>query len=291
MNKSSKLVECPNCNSNLYEVIGPISLTHPAYHKDSNLVQCTKCDLFYISPLPDEIKLAKIYHSNYHNRTNQLLNLIIWKIYGFELSNEVGLIQKFKRTGNIIDIGAGSGELLRRFPKKSWKRSIYDPFLSKKDILNLTKILGDNINNYASLNQYPKESFDVVIIRNVIEHTTEFKKLITDIRRILKKDGICFIRTPNMDSLDFKLFKNSWYAVNILEHVSFFNRSTLKKVMKDQDFRIILSEHTRGSVPLSLFRSTNFSMPKILKLGLSLGYFLTSSLFGEGIDQRLIVKK
>lgn len=44
---------------------------------------------------------------------------------------------------------------------------------------------------------YDNEYFDAVISFETIEHTTEFKKMLSEFKRIVKNDGVVIISTPN----------------------------------------------------------------------------------------------
>ena len=45
--------------------------------------------------------------------------------------------------------------------------------------------------------QYADESFDVVISFETIEHTTEYQKMLNEFKRVVKKNGLIIISTPN----------------------------------------------------------------------------------------------
>lgn len=59
-----------------------------------------------------------------------------------------------------------------------------------RDNLSFKIIDGTNI-------QYTDESFDVVISFETIEHTTEYQKMLNEFKRVVKKDGLIIISTPN----------------------------------------------------------------------------------------------
>jgi 2-polyprenyl-3-methyl-5-hydroxy-6-metoxy-1,4-benzoquinol methylase len=45
--------------------------------------------------------------------------------------------------------------------------------------------------------QYSDESFDVIISFETIEHTTEYQKMLNEFKRVVKKNGLIIISTPN----------------------------------------------------------------------------------------------
>ena len=104
-----------------------------------------------------------------------------------------------KETKQIIDVGAGNGELCKRIHKLHPKLDIicYEPnqsMLSQaKENLEGTKIkLENNINNIG------EASVDIVFCLEVFEHLPmkETKKLIENIKKITKSDGKIVIGVP-----------------------------------------------------------------------------------------------
>lgn len=284
---------CPNCQKADFDIIGPIKKTDSVYKPECNLVKCKRCKLIWVNPLPDETKFSNYFQDNdiSHNNFN-IFHLLFWKLYSFELNHEYKLIQNYKNHGVIIDIGVGKGEFLSRFSDEKWEKNAYDPYLAKKDVQDLQRRIGlVKVNEFSNLRDYPANSFDVVILRNVIEHTAGFLSLINNSYRLLKKSGILFIRTPNMDSFDFKVFKASWYVIGMDDHFVFFERKTLLNTLEKSRFRVKLNESVIGSSALCLFRSVNAGYPLPIRLISSVLYSLVSPFLGEGADFRMIAQK
>ncbi len=47
---------------------------------------------------------------------------------------------------------------------------------------------------------YPDDSFNLIILQDVIEHVTEPSTVLQEIRRVLRPDGMVYMSTPNRDS-------------------------------------------------------------------------------------------
>lgn len=284
--------KCPFCNKSRVESEGLLSFDNDVYSKRSILKFCGNCGICWVHPLPDEQKLSKIYSGVYHYSSSRFRDLFV-SIYSsfFELESDFRLILKYKKRGRVLDIGFGRGDLLSKFSDSDWEKWGFDPYLSAEDV-RLAKEKLSNVNNYQRLRDYPREYFDVVILRNVIEHTTKFVKLMREVYKILKKDGILFIRTPNIDSIDYKIFKNKWYVLNMSGHLVFFSKKSIVKYLRKAGFKKIeFNKPTQASTPLSLYRSIKFQLPSYLVVLLSLFYsFVTLFLFNGG-DIRVITKK
>jgi 2-polyprenyl-3-methyl-5-hydroxy-6-metoxy-1,4-benzoquinol methylase len=255
------------------------------------LVNCGECGTYWVYPNPNEKKLSEIYSESYHYRNNILQDKLFEIIYKKDIKNDYNLILKYKKRGRVLDVGAGRGDLLAKFKSSDWDRWAYDPYISKSDLAKLSRKIGNNINNFSDLDKYPKNTFDLIILRNIIEHTAETDKLVKSIHKILKKGGILFIRTPNLGSIDFYLFRNNWYVVNMDGHVIFWDISSMHKMLLRYGLVIQVAQATSFSYPLSLFRSVTKIKSKWLRLMTSLAFFGVSGLIKNGGDMLVIAKK
>jgi len=282
---------CILCSSSQCETIDFVPTTNKAYNPKSMLAHCRICHLYWINPLPDEKKLSQIYGEIYHYNPNKIRDLLFSLPAAVELRSDIKLISQYKKQGKVLDIGAGRGDFLSQFPKKQWERWAWDPFLSDEEIDMLKQKIGEHANDYKTLQEYPQNLFDVVILRNVIEHTAAFPKLLKDTQKILKKNGILFIRTPNIGSLDFRMFGTKWYSIMMAGHLVFFTRQSIDQALTKAGFKTTFTQGTKKSAPMSLARSSSLSMPMPLLLTTSLAYSIISPLFGEGGDLRSIAQK
>ena len=79
--------------------------------------------------------------------------------------------------------------------------------------------------------QYPSESFDVVTIQDKIEHMPDPYQTISKIKRILKKNGILFISTPDLNSLSRLFLGKNWAVLSPAEHLFYFTEKTLHDII------------------------------------------------------------
>lgn len=91
----------------------------------------------------------------------------------------------------ILDIGAGDGFISSYFITKKNKVTcvdIEDQRIEKK--AKFFKVISSKLS-------FKSDEFDIVISNHVIEHIKNQKLHLEEIRRVLKKDGVCYIATPN----------------------------------------------------------------------------------------------
>jgi SAM-dependent methyltransferase len=152
------------------------------------------------------------------------------------------LFSKYLLKKKILDIGCWTGQFEQVANKYVGHITAIDPnrdaiHYARKHCKNVTFNVG-----YAEKMHFPKDSYDVAILFDVIEHIpkgTE-KQVISNIYNILKCNGIIIISTPHRNILSylldpaFFLYAHRHYGIN-----------EITKLLEQSGF-IIESKHIRG---------------------------------------------
>lgn len=179
--------------------------------------------------------------NNYWNINQSLYNRTKNKII-----KEVFLFVKQKyEIKKIWEPGAGPGFWTEFFinQKMDLTASDIDKIVlqeNKRNNPNAKIVLGDATE--INLN----DDFDLIFAKDVIEHVKDDKKLIKNFKKHLKENGILFITTQNSFSLNYLLEKiyhylkgeKNWFGWD-KSHVRFYNFFTLKKLLKQNGFKVI----------------------------------------------------
>lgn len=233
-------VACPLCGKDEYTGI---------YKERGSLgvVRCKACNLIYVNPRlknPEEVycgdaekylKEAKlIFEGNapHHRDPNYL--------------DDLKFIRQYKPTGNFLDVGTNMGFFLRNAKRrKGWNLFGVEPSPSLSEIAR--KYFGLNIKT-AFLEEAGFESgfFDIITMTDVFEHITDPGKILDEAARILKPDGILFIKVPNglFNLFKLKLAKltgrlKDYDIFDSYEHVVHYSAGTIKKMLEKHNFRIL----------------------------------------------------
>ena len=67
------------------------------------------------------------------------------------------------------------------------------------------------VNGTALQLSFSNHSFDLIIIQDVIEHLTDTKSFINEIKRVLKQNGIIYLSTPNKLSCFNNIFHDDYF--------------------------------------------------------------------------------
>lgn len=287
-----KLTRCPVCRNDRFLDIGPSRC--PILTEDFRIEKCSSCGLVFVNPSPNQKELSKVYTYEYRLGENSwLTKLLSFYLLG-EFRKDANFISCWIDGGKVLDIGYGSGEMLVSL-KGNWDKYGFDPYSTEYDRKMVEKKL--KIKAIKTLKDVKRNSLDLVILRNVIEHTMAFSGLLDHAYELLKPGGLLFVRTPNIESLDFKIFKHNWYVTYMGGHIIFFSKRTLIEVAKSSGFRPKIVKPVIFSSPLSFKRSLELILSmnnKFVSLALSpvsLLYSLVSGLFQNGGDLVAILQK
>ncbi len=93
----------------------------------------------------------------------------------------------------IIDIGCGSGHIAAYFSERNsvWATDVVDQV--SPDVRNKIKF----IKIEKDLSQFFDDGFDIAILNHVLAHTEDKLKLLMEVNRLLKNNGICYVANPN----------------------------------------------------------------------------------------------
>jgi len=204
--------------------------TDPALNMEVRIVRCSKCGLIYMNPREEHSRIQKNY---------------IALADDFYLQEEAGLrrsadlilkkLRKFNKKGRILDVGCATGFLLDQARKEGFE--VYGVELSAwavdhaKNKLQLPNITQGSLKDA----NYPANFFDAVIFKDVIEHLTEPKEALEEIRRVLKPSGVICCNTPDVDSLASKVFGSRWWGIQ-QSHLYYFNKQSLSALFETTGF-------------------------------------------------------
>jgi ubiquinone/menaquinone biosynthesis C-methylase UbiE len=151
----------------------------------------------------------------------------------------IDLVKKYGQGQKYIDIGCGTGLILRHLPEGSTGIDINPRHLerAKKYVPSAELLLGD-----AEEIPLPDESFTTAVCTEVLEHLVEPQKALSEISRILQSGGICIGSTPG-HSLVWRLrFLSSTHYHNEPFHNE-FTRPELVRLFSSWKILSLRSHH------------------------------------------------
>jgi len=206
-----------------------------------NLVKCAKCGLVYLNPQPAGVEIENLYSKEY---------FIKW--YGTEKKR--GFSKNFfrrlmKLSGlnpkpgqKLLDVGCGMGFFLEVAREWGWEGKGVE--IAPYAVNYCGERLNFNV-HCGSLEtaSYPNDDFNIVTAFDFLEHISGLSSFLSEVKRILKKEGQFIVLVPNYDSLVFQLDRNicrlkKLPLTNVPEHLTYFTLSSLKQLLEENGFKL-----------------------------------------------------
>ncbi len=210
-----------------------------------NVIECRRCFFKHVDPIPAQQEITKFYTKNFYKKSKPNYfkyskEDIEWWMATYK--NYYQLFQKYTNGRKILDIGSGPGYFLKCGQELGWNTLGFEP----SDLAyEYSKKLGARVlHDFFSFSKAQAlGKFDVICLNLVLEHITNPAKLLKDIKTLLKKDGLLFILSPNDYNPYQQIFRQTkkcrpWWVVP-LEHINYFNFTSIKKLLTNLGFNIV----------------------------------------------------
>lgn len=230
----AEYVPCPICDSDQ---------TKPLFEKDGfQYVKCSNCSMVFMNPRLNPAATYAFYNSN----VNAIYNETKFDSVSAatELDDKINLenldiIYQYTKGkfGKILEIGCAKGYFLKKAKERGFQ--VYGVELNEKNYEICRKSLGDMIYNIDLFNiHFEKEMFDVIYMRDVIEHIPNPKIFLKELSRIAKPGSILFIETHNIEGLINRTVREKHTVIFGFEHPNHWSPRTLGTALKHSDFDV-----------------------------------------------------
>lgn len=241
-----KLTVCDNCGSDRIETVytAPLNMQRnggtPLRYtisdhvpsKPAKIGKCKDCELTFV--LQDEE-----YPVTLKDYEDYIDEEYIKEEKGRRRSNRIIIkrIGSFVKPGRMLEIGCANGFFLDEARKAGWEVTGVEPSRwarqYAKERLGMQAI-------YSTIEKadFGEESFDAVVMLDVIEHLESPKKILQAIKKNLKKNGILIVSTPDIESFLSILLGAKWWGIN-RHHLFYFSKKTLEHLFNHTGFKVL----------------------------------------------------
>ena len=238
----SNKLNCPICeSSNVEFLFQTFDRLQRKSQETFDLYNCRECNTISFLPQLSSSEMHKYYSNIYggyeditslHLTSNLKTKLISRPLmYLSNITPLINLINRYHKSGCLLEIGCNGGNLLYALKKEGWE--CYGVEMDKNASLFCQNKLGLNVQNDAIENiVFGDNFFDVIILSHVFEHLLNPNDFLERIKPWLKDDGIIVMTVPNGDSRQRNIFGLSWCGYDVPRHYYTFSR-------KSFDFLII----------------------------------------------------
>lgn len=161
------------------------------------------------------------------------------------LSRRCALVESRVRAGRILDVGCGRGHFLAAMSRRGWSVLGVEP--SARAAARAREEYGLPIHAGTLRDMGRSAEFDVVTLWHVLEHVTDPAALLDDAWHVLRPDGLVVIETPNVDSVDRRLFGRHWTGWDPPRHLHLFGPRILAQILVRHGFTEVDVQCRSGS--------------------------------------------
>lgn len=200
-------------------------------------VVCQRCGLVYASPQPSASELQELYSGSYGGQRTSGPERFYLDRKNYDAELRVGFITKglsSEKPGRALEIGAGAGNQLAVLRDRGWDVLGIEPTPGyaafARDELGVEVVEG-----YFVEGSFEPESFDLVIMAEVLEHFPDPVSALRAVRMVLRPGGRLYLDVPNV--LRPNRFRLSEYLHG--DHLTFFSPTTLGLMLRATGFEPI----------------------------------------------------
>lgn len=195
-------------------------------------------DMLITSPQPSPENLGKYYEStDYISHTDSKRSLFekaYHFIKGIALKNKLNLVNNCSAIkGNLLDIGAGTGDFLLTAKQNGWNTIGVEPSEKAKGIA-----INKGIKFSDSTQELESHSFDVISMWHVLEHVPNLEIQIRELKRLVKPNGTIIIAVPNYKSYDANYYGKFWAAFDVPIHFWHFSKTAIQLIFEKENIKL-----------------------------------------------------
>ena len=266
MSNSSLLTKEGNAKGHALHQSCPLCHSKNIHHNVSvdgfDVARCGSCSLLFVLQKLSESELSPYYQisdSVYEDASNEV-NLAYYFLRLKRL-----LEGRFPSGATLLDVGCSRGQFLDQM--SGW--DVYGIELNASDAQFAQQHHGAKIHQ-GTLEDYPdmERRFDVITLLDAFDHMPDPHQALARCRALLRPGGCLVIKVHDISCLYAKLTGRNFYAIIPPYHLFYYSGKTLRRLLRDTGFQIILSRH----IGHRLFLKT---IPYRLARGKSSGFFFS----------------
>jgi SAM-dependent methyltransferase len=220
-------IPCPICEK---------SGSNPLHQEGAfQMVKCTSCQFIYLNPRPTNESLFSFYQ---HYLPEEESSIESWqRMMQPVFKRAANLIQTHKRSGRLLDVGAGFGFFLAEMRGRGWEVTGVE--ISRKGMDYAREVLGLTV-HLGPLEKvgFPENYFDAVTGFYVIEHLAHPMAFLKECHRIIKPGGLLLLRYPHTTPIKnlLHLFGMENRLYDLPAHLSDFSPEMIQRCLERVGF-------------------------------------------------------
>ena len=217
---------------------------------------CRECGLGVLHPMPDNDEVTSYYIDQFYTAEGKRFHSLIEKIRSISGSERGRRLRKYMPNGGrLLDFGAGAGHFGKAMKKAGWDVVSLDIATHDKNesSFSIRFIMEGDRPHFL----FPDNTFDVVTLWYVIEHMRNPRKVLQEIRRVLRPGGILLLAQQDFNSYQARLFGPRWLILDPPRHLYHFTPENLRRITEQERFSLVAIGYSCLEIgPFTILQST-----------------------------------
>jgi 2-polyprenyl-3-methyl-5-hydroxy-6-metoxy-1,4-benzoquinol methylase len=222
---------CVACKSEELTVLGPAKVRRAFVTGDDEMkvrygvMACNQCGLIFLNPRMDGITLQKYYSKQSRMPRKTMDHASPTYRFMCMQAELIGRYKALKENDNVLEIGCSEGYFLRVLSEAcEFPLNIYGVEPSDKYVEQATENVKSLHLQSTTLEEAEllSSSFDLIVIRHVLEHLPSPVDALKIMQDLLNEDGVIYIEVPDIATV-VPSISNFFHH----EHLSYFTVETL----------------------------------------------------------------
>jgi SAM-dependent methyltransferase len=232
-------VPCPLCGEAEYRLVakGRDREYDNTTDDEFGIVVCVRCGLHRLNPRPDQSELETIYPPNYHaynirpvsDQTASLpmVTRLRHTLYSRRFRRPLRYLDG-RATIDLLDVGCGDGWMLDLYRRQGRDRIRTFGVDFNPAACEAARRAGHTVfcSRFEDLEM--PERFDLVNLSHVIEHVADPVAFAGRVRDVLRPGGVFVLETPNIATVEARIFSANWGAYHIPRHWTLFSPQSIR---------------------------------------------------------------
>lgn len=233
-----KVNECPICGSSSSS-IALTAIDHTVSNDPFSIRSCASCGFHFTSPRPAQDIIGKYYISDEYISHAAAATTLKDRIYHYvrrrAIQGKHKLIQKYHKSGKVLDVGCGTGDFLAHLKRQGYS-------VQGVEVSNQARSLAEakGLPVADQLKHIPAEAqFQVITLWHVLEHIAEPQRTLAQLSERCTEDALLVIAVPDRSSWDCKHYGPQWAAWDVPRHLSHFRRKDMQRLLENSGFELL----------------------------------------------------
>lgn len=227
MSDRTEGVDCPLCSS--------ADRKPKCQVQGFSIAVCCACGFSYVTPRLTQAALREEYNTQRASGTPYYLSTFREDV--ITCDQRLALVERFRQSGDLLDLGCGPGALLKAAGARGWRGVGVD-----LNGASAAHARSHGLQVHTGSFPHPELegcTFDLVTMSDFIEHVPNPVEVLGRVRDLLRPGGVTFLSTPDVGSLLARVMGRRWLHMKPREHLCYFNRATIQQLLRSAGFEVL----------------------------------------------------